>query len=152
MFSLRFYFMQNCLRDVFIYSQLTWKTNQSMVETNGWDKTCARNFTKLSWRSDRLIKSAGNAHYGLSRPSSCEAPPSLLQWFYCCPELLAGTRENSSWPCICLSAGCNQARTLGAPVVLVRSCLVWPLLTGCKVQGKPGALCRPELCTILGRS
>lgn len=144
--------MWNCLRDVFIYSQHTWKQNQNMAETDSWDKTCAKNFSKLGWRSDKLIKSAGNAHYGLSQPSSCEAPPSPLQWFYCCPKLLAGTRESSSWPCVCLSAGCNQAWALGASVVLVRSRLMWPLLTGCKVQGKPQPLCRPDPCTIPGRS
>lgn len=84
--------------DVFIYSQHTRKENQNTAETDSWDKTCAGNFLKLGWRSDKLIKSAGNAHYRLSQPSSCKAPPSSLHWFYCCPELLAGTRENSSWP------------------------------------------------------
>lgn len=144
--------MWNCLRDVFIYSQHTWKENQNMAETDSWDKTCARNFSKLGWRSDKLIKSAGNAHYGLSQSSSCEAPPSRLQWFYCCPELLADTWENFSWPCICLSAGCNQAWALVASVVLVRSRLMWPLLSGCKVQGKPWGPCRPDPLTVLGRS
>ena len=48
--------MWNCLRDVFTYSQHTWKENQNKAETDSWDKTCMRNVLKLGWRLDKLIK------------------------------------------------------------------------------------------------
>lgn len=141
--------MWNCLRDAFIYSQHTWKENQNRAEMYSWGKTCVRNFLMWGWRSDKLIKSAGNADYGLSQPSSCEAPPSPLQWFYHWPKSPAGTQETSSWPCICSSAGCNKAwatRCFSCPREVL------PDVTspdGMQRQGKPGVLCRPDACTIL---
>lgn len=142
--------MWNCMRDVFICSQHTWKENQNRAEIYSWGKTCIRNFLMLGWRSDKPIKRAGNVHYGLSQPSSCEAPPSPLQWFYCSPKPLAGGQEKSSWPCICPSAGCNQVWTTWCCF----SCLGEVLLDvtssdGLQRQGTPGVLCRPGACTIL---
>lgn len=148
MFSLRFHLMWNCLRDVFLYSQHTWKENRNRGEMYSWAKTCVKNFSMMGWRSDKLIKRAGNAHYGLSHSSSCEAPPSPLQWFYCSPKP-AGSQEKSSWPCICPSAGCNQAWATWCCSCPCEVLLAVTSSGGRQRQGKPGVLCRPGLCTIL---
>lgn len=130
--------MWNCLRDVFIYSQHTWKENQNRAETYSWGKTRVRNFLMWGWRSDKLIKSAGKADYGLSQPSSCEAPPSPLQWFYHWPKPPAGWKRNPLGPASAPLLDAIRPGQLGASVVLMRSCLTWPLLMGCKGKGNQG--------------